>query len=105
MRKEKVGIISIHYGVNFGSALQAIALSQYLNRILNLNALMLLIIFRNDSKELNRLKNISGHGAKYFMHGLIRMSRFEKTNKKIYILSKRKYLRFKADLFNAGSKG
>lgn len=32
MRKEKVGIISIHYGVNFGSALQAIALSQYLKQ-------------------------------------------------------------------------
>ena len=32
MRKEKVGIISIHYGVNFGSSLQAIALSQYLKK-------------------------------------------------------------------------
>ena len=32
MCKEKVGIISIHYGVNFGSALQAIALSQYLKQ-------------------------------------------------------------------------
>ena len=30
MSKEKIGIISIHYGVNFGSALQAIALSRYL---------------------------------------------------------------------------
>ena len=30
MSKERVGIISIHYGVNFGSALQAIALSRYL---------------------------------------------------------------------------
>ena len=30
MGKERIGIISIHYGVNFGSALQAIALSRYL---------------------------------------------------------------------------
>ena len=31
--KKKIGVISIHYGVNFGSSLQAIALQKYLLRI------------------------------------------------------------------------
>lgn len=45
MSKERVGIISIHYGVNFGSALQAIALSRYLKIIITSTKSMLLIIF------------------------------------------------------------
>ena len=82
MRKEKVGIISIHYGVNFGSALQAIALSQYLKQNFEFECVDVINYIPKRFKRINRLKNISGHGAKYFMHGLIRMSRFEKTNKK-----------------------
>ena len=82
MRKEKVGIISIHYGVNFGSSLQAIALSQYLKKNFEFERVDVINYIPKRFKRINRLKNISGHGAKYFMHGLIRMSRFEKTNKK-----------------------
>ena len=82
MRKEKVGIISIHYGVNFGSALQAIALSQYLKQNFEFECVDVINYIPKRFKRINRLKNISGYGAKYFMHGLIRMSRFEKTNKK-----------------------
>lgn len=82
MRKEKVGIISIHYGVNFGSALQAIALSQYLKQNFEFERVDVINYIPKRFKRINRLKNISGYGAKYFMHGLIRMSRFEKTNKK-----------------------
>ena len=82
MRKEKVGIISIHYGVNFGSALQAIALSQYLKQNFEFECVDVINYIPKRFKRISRLKNISGYGAKYFMHGLIRMSRFEKTNKK-----------------------
>lgn len=82
MSKEKIGIISIHYGVNFGSALQAIALSRYLKDTFKYESVDVINYIPKRFRKINRLKNISGHGAKHFFHGLVRMYRFEKTNRK-----------------------
>ena len=81
-------------------ALQAIALSQYLKQNFEFECVDVINYIPKRFKRINRLKNISGHGAKYFMHGLIRMSRFEKTNKKIYILSKRKISPFQSRIYS-----
>ncbi len=82
MRKKKVGIISIHYGVNFGSALQAIALSRYLKEDPRFDRVEVINYIPKRFKRITRLKKITGYGMSHFIHGLVRMYRFEKTNKK-----------------------
>ena len=89
MSKERVGIISIHYGVNFGSALQAIALSRYLKDNYNFDKVDVINYIPQRFRRITRLKNLTGRGGAHFIHGLVRMYRFEKTNNKyISYLSK-----------------
>ena len=89
MNKERVGILSIHYGVNFGSALQAIALSRYLKENYNFDKVDVINYIPERFRRITRLKNLTGRGGAQFIHGLVRMYRFEKTNNKyISYLSK-----------------
>ena len=87
MGKERIGIISIHYGVNFGSALQAIALSRYLKENYKFEKVDVINYIPQRFRKMTRLKNLTGRGVLQFIHGLVRMYRFEKTNNKyIYYL-------------------
>lgn len=64
MNKKKVGIISIHYGINFGSALQAYALYHYIREKYNYNVEIINYIPpRYRGRRLyayNKKKNLNG---------------------------------------------
>ena len=76
MGKERIGIISIHYGVNFGSALQAIALSRYLKENYKFEKVDVINYIPQRFRKMTRLKNLTGRGVLQFIHGLVRMYRF-----------------------------
>ncbi len=77
---KKIGIISIHYGVNFGSALQAVAMYQYLNRQVP-DGLIEVINYIPPRFTLKARLGAAMKGSpKKAAHGIARLIRFELTN-------------------------
>lgn len=81
-KDKKVGIISIHYGVNFGSSLQAIALSNYIKET-NANIFVEVINYIPERFRLaKRLFSLRGGFFSDIIRGLVRLIRFERVNRK-----------------------
>lgn len=77
---KKIGVISIHYGVNFGSSLQAIALQKHLQRI-NPEADVEIINYIPPRFTLKqRIGKIFSGGAKAAAHKAVWFMRFQANN-------------------------
>lgn len=98
MSGNKTGIISIHYGVNFGSALQAIALSGYINEMDGENSAEVINYIPDRFRVKNRYFKLSDKSIKGILHHIVRLGRFEKVNRE-YIAFLKKHTRISAPIY------
>ncbi len=78
----KIGIISIHYGVNFGSALQAMAMYKYLSGIDSELSIEVINYIPSRFTIKSRLERVFTGGISATIHKLVRFMRFESNNNK-----------------------
>ncbi len=82
MMNKKIGIISIHYGVNFGSSLQAIALQQYLRKRDPELYVEVINYIPPRFKLKQRIRDLFGGGLSSTAHNVVRFTRFQGNNRR-----------------------
>jgi len=80
--KKKIGIISIHYGVNFGSSLQAIALQRYLRQRDPELYVEVINYIPPRFKLRQRIADVCSGGLSSTAHNAVRFLRFQSNNRR-----------------------